>query len=169
MLRARCKYASIIRFTFTVPSQVCLFFSEKIIILSLFLLHFYLPGSGGQAPTLAFMQAATMYRNVHTAYLLWMGLSLSSATITWLTVIPPCNCACSPRVLFPTLCVVASQRTLLQSCAWKLRKEPAELKPLRYSSPNPEEIAPSKGTDWDLWFVELSRRLCCTSEDNTSL
>lgn len=107
MLRARCKYASIIRFTFTVPSQVCLFFSEKIIILSLFLLHFYLPGSGGQAPTLAFMQAATMYRNVHTAYLLWMGLSLSSATVTCLLsfrhvtvhVLPVCSfppCVLSP-------------------------------------------------------------------------
>lgn len=157
MLRAWCKYASIIRFIFTVPITGVPVpqwennhpFSFSSSFLSAWIwrtsAHFSIHASSHH-----------VQKRAHSIFVS-DGFSTKQCHCYMLTVIPPCNCACSPCVIFPTLCVVASQRTLLQRCAWKLRKEPAELKPLRCSSPNTEEIAPSEGRDWDPWFSSVCR------------
>lgn len=137
--------------------------SQKIIFLSLFLLHFYLPGSEGWEPLLAFTQAMS---EKHTQRVYHGAMQLSRAhchpALSQCMLVPVC---------YPLPCVsVTSQRTRLQRRAWKLSRENAEPKPLNYSSPNPEERAPPEGKNWDLWlFKLLELSLCshCLAEENT--
>lgn len=139
--------------------------SQKIIFLSLFLPHFFLPGSGGWEPLLAFMQAMS---GKHTQRVSHGAMQLSHAH---------CHAALSQCMFVPLCCPlpcvsVTSQRTRLQRLAWKLSRENAEPKPLNYSSPNPEERAPPEGKTRDLrLFKLLELSLCshCISEEITLL
>lgn len=120
--------------------------SQKIIFLSLFLLHFYLPGSGGWEPLLAFMQALSerhAQRVCHGAVQLSCSLSPCSVTVH----------VC-PRVLSPTLCVCHQS----EDTAAETRKCWTEAIKLQLS--NPEERAPPEGKNGDLWLFKLLNFAC---------
>lgn len=136
------------RFILQCPSEgmlVC----QKIIFLSLFLLHSYLPGSGGWEPLLAFMRAVS---ERHTQRVYPGAVQLSPCSVT----VHVCPLCC------PLPCVsVTSQRTRLQ------RPENAEPKPLNYSWRKSSSWRQKLGPVALLSFLEL--RLCshCTPEENT--